>query len=85
MLPQTAQGKERCGELPTQAATAEILKSLNPAHSMAQTVYKRIPKNDLSVGKASLSPDTAVKPTLLREWHGAKPSLISGLTPTACS
>lgn len=28
---------------------------------MAKTVYKRIPKTDLSVGKASLSTDTAVK------------------------
>lgn len=63
MLPQTAQGKERCGELPTQSTTAETLTSLNPTHSMAQTVYRRIPKNELSVGKASLSPDTAVKPT----------------------
>lgn len=70
MLPQTTQGKECCGELPTQAATAEILKSLNPTHSMAKTVYKRISKNDFSVGKASLSPDTEVKPTTQGEAWG---------------
>lgn len=39
---------------------------------MAKTVYKRIPKNDLSVGKALLSVDTAVK----YPERGTEPSLL---------